>query len=200
MGKSKIEGRHSFAKAAEDKQKALDRIAKEIENCQICKQDKIGKAVPGEGDPDANIVFLGEAPGKQEAATGRPFIGRAGKLLRSLIKEVGLKDEDVYITSPVKYLPKYVTPKPADIEHGRLHLFKQLEIIKPKVVVLLGNVASQAVLREKFPIAKIHGKIIKQDGITYLITYHPAAPLYNPNVKRDLVKDFEKLKNIINKS
>src|SRR6185436_19798058 len=127
-----------------DKQKALAKIAKEIENCKICKKDKIGKAVPGEGSANADIVFLGEAPGKKEAETGRPFIGRAGKLLRSMLAEVGLKDADVFITSPVKYLPVYVTPKPEDIEHGRTHLFEQLKIIEPKIVVLMGNVASQA--------------------------------------------------------
>lgn len=204
MSKSKIEEKsltslklRQTSKAAEGKQKALDKIAKEIENCKVCKKDKIGKAVPGEGNPDADVVFLGEAPGKLEAATGQPFVGRAGQVLRSLIKEVGLKDEDVYITSPVKYLPKYVTPKPSDIEHSKIHLFKQLEVIQPKVVVLLGNVASQAVLQEKFSIGKIHGKIIKRDGITYLITYHPAAPLYNPKVKADLVRDFAKLKSLI---
>src|SRR5581483_12509208 len=92
------------------KQKALDKIAKEIENCQVCQEDKIGIAVPGEGDPDADIVFLGEAPGKQEAQTGRPFIGRSGKLLRIVIKDAGIKEEDVYITSAVKYLPKRGTP------------------------------------------------------------------------------------------
>ncbi|HSX40464.1 MAG TPA: uracil-DNA glycosylase, partial [Candidatus Saccharimonadales bacterium] len=98
-----------------DKQKALDKITSEIENCKICKVGKSGKAVPGEGNPDADIVFLGEAPGKTEALTGRPFVGRSGKLLRSLIKEAGLKEEDIYITSPVKYLPDRGTPTPADI-------------------------------------------------------------------------------------
>jgi uracil-DNA glycosylase len=190
------------------KQTKLNKIAKEIEVCDYCKKDKIGMPVPGEGSADADIVFIGEAPGKQEAKTGRPFVGRAGKVLRTLIKEAGLKDEDVFITSPVKYLPVYVTPKPHDIEHGRIHLFKQFTVIEPKVVVLLGNVAVKAVLGGKeiigdnnqkgvFSIAKDHGKIIKMDGITYLITYHPAAPLYNPKVRIQLTEDFKKLKRII---
>lgn len=180
------------------KQKKLDKIAKEIENCKICKRGKIGMAVPGEGDPDADIVFIGEAPGKTEAATGRPFIGRAGKVLRGLIAEAGLKDENVFITSPVKYLPEYVTPKPDDIEHGRIHLKDQFRVIEPKIVVLLGNVAVQALLHQKLQIAKERGKIVKKDGVTYLITYHPAAPLYNPPVRKELIKDFKKLKKIIN--
>jgi len=181
----------------QEKQKKLDKISREIEKCEECKAGKIGMAVPGEGDPDADVVFIGEAPGKKEAATGRPFIGRAGKLLRSLIAEVGLKDEDVFITSPVKYLPEYVTPKPADIEHGRVHLFKQFAVIEPKVVVLMGNVATQAVLKEKFYIAQDHGKIIKKDGVTYFISYHPAAPLYAPKLRAVIKKDFQELKRLI---
>src|SRR2546425_9448635 len=105
-----------------DKQTQLDKISKEIELCKVCKVGKTGKAVPGEGNPDAKIVFLGEAPGKKEAETGRPFVGRSGQLLRSLIKEVGLKEDEVYITSPVKYLPLRGTPTPQDIAHGKTHL------------------------------------------------------------------------------
>jgi uracil-DNA glycosylase len=179
---------------------ALEEVAKEIEKCEECKRQKVGMAVPGEGNADADIVFIGEAPGKNEAATGRPFIGRAGKLLRELIKDAGLKDEDVYITSPVKRLPEYVTPTPADIEHGRTHLSKQLAIIQPKVVVLMGNTAVQALLHQKMAIAKEHGKIIEKDGIRYLIAYHPAAPLYAPKVREEIVKDFKKLKSIIARS
>jgi DNA polymerase len=177
----------------------LERIAKEIAKCRVCRRNKIGKAVPGEGSPNAKIVFIGEAPGKTEAETGRPFVGRAGNILRRLIKEVGLKEEDVYITSAVKYLPTYVTPKPSDIEHGRKHLFEQLEIIKPKVAVLLGNVASQAILGEKLAIAKVHGKIIRKGGVNYFIAYHPAAMLHNPNTKKELEKDFRKLKRMLKK-
>ena len=182
-----------------NKEKELERIAREIENCKECKRGKVGMAVPGEGDADANIVFIGEAPGKQEAATGRPFIGRSGKLLRQMIAEAGLKDKDVFITSPVKYLPIYVTPKPEDIEHGRKHLFEQFAIIQPKVVVLLGNVAAQAVLQQKLAIAQVHGSVVKKDGITYFISYHPAAALYYPRLREDLKKDFLKLKKIIKK-
>lgn len=175
----------------------LEKIAEEIRACKICKAGKIGKAVPGEGNADADIVFLGEAPGKKEAESGRPFVGRTGKVLRGLIKDVGLKDENVYITSPVKYLPNYATPTPKDIEHGKTHLLKQLDVIRPKIVVLMGRVAALAVLNKNVPIAKEHGKIVKQDGITYLITYHPAAPLYSPKVREELVKDFKILKKLI---
>src|SRR5205814_7925733 len=107
------------------------RIVDEIVTCPICPVGKSGKAVPGEGNPDADIVFIGEAPGKQEAASGRPFIGRSGQLLRNLIRSIGLDDEkDVYITSPVKYLPDRGTPTSQDIAHGRIHLMKQFEVIQ----------------------------------------------------------------------
>jgi DNA polymerase len=182
---------------SKQKQVALDKIADQIRNCRICKRYKVGMAVPGEGNPDADIVFIGEAPGKQEAATGRPFIGRAGKLLRGLLADIGIRESYVYITSPVKYLPVYVTPKPDDIAHGRLHLFQQLDIIDPKVAVLMGNTAAMAVLQEKFPIAADHGKIIKREGMTYFLSYHPAAPLYSPKLRAVITKDFRKLKKVI---
>ncbi len=187
-----------------NKEKELNKVAKEIESCKICKVGKIGKAVPGEGNADAKIVFLGEAPGKKEAESGKPFIGRAGKLLRSMLKELHIKDEDVFITSPVKYLPTYVTPTDADIEHGKKHLFKQLKIIEPEIIVLMGNTAVKAVLGtnslgQKIYIAKEHGNIIKKDNLTYLITYHPAAPLYLPRLREELKKDFSKLKQFIKK-
>lgn len=180
-----------------DKAVALEKIAEEIRRCRTCKRGKIGVAVPGEGNPDADIVFLGEAPGKEEAKTGRPFIGRAGKILRALIADAGLKDENVYITSPVKYLPIYVTPKPEDIAHGRKHLLEQLAVIQPKIVVLLGNTACQAMLNQKFAIASVHGTIREQDGIKYFIAYHPAAPLHQPRVRPFLIEDFKKLKRLL---
>ena len=90
------------------KTKQLEMIAEEIRICEECRIDRVGVAVVGEGNSDADIVFIGEAPGKTEAEEGRPFIGRSGKLLRSLIVSSGLKEEDVYITSPVKYLPVYL--------------------------------------------------------------------------------------------
>lgn len=186
-----------------DKQKALDKIAAEIANCKVCIVGKSGLPVPGEGNPDAEIVFIGEAPGKKEAMSGRPFIGRSGQLLRSLIREVGLKEEDVFITSPVKYLPNGPdgtpggTPKPADIAHGRVHLMKQFEVIQPKIIVLLGAVASLGVLEMKIPVKSEHGKIIEKDGLKYLVTLHPAAALRFPPLKLLIKEDFEKLKQLI---
>lgn len=175
----------------------LKKIVKEIEKCKTCKVGKSGKAVPGEGNPDADIMFIGEAPGRQEAATGRPFIGRSGQLLRFLIREAGLKEEDVYITSPVKYLPDRGTPLPSDIAHGKIHLDKQLKIIKPKFVVLLGNVAARGVLGEKIAVTKMHGGVKEKDGIRYYFTFHPAAGLRFPPIKKLIEQDFIKLKSLV---
>lgn len=180
-----------------ERENDLEKIAKQIARCKICQKDKIGVAVPGEGAANAKVVFIGEAPGKEEAKTGRPFIGRSGKLLRSLIVGAGLSEQEVYITSPVKYLPLYVTPTEADVEHGRIHLFKQLSVIKPKIIVLLGRVATLALLHKNISVTKEHGKIVKQDGRSYLLTYHPAAPLYSPKLRTEILKDFKKLKKMI---
>lgn len=180
------------------KTEQLAKIAEEIRKCQVCRQEKSGEPVPGEGNPDAEIVFIGEAPGKTEAKTGRPFVGRSGQLLRSLIREVGLKELDVYITSPVKYLPDRGTPTREDIFHGRTHLEKQLVIIDPKIIVLLGSVAVQGVLNEKLPVIKEHGHIIEKNKRRYFITLHPAAALRFPPLRKTLVEDFTKLKELVN--
>lgn len=172
-------------------------ITTSILRCKICNANKVGKLVPGEGNPKANVMFVGEAPGKKEAETGRPFVGRSGKLLRTLIVQAGLKEKDVFITSALKYLPAHVTPKPGEIDHGRKHLFKQIEAINPKIIVLLGRFAVLSVLKKNVSIAKEHGKIIEQDGRTYLIAYHPAAALYTNAVSAKLKADFLKLKWLI---
>lgn len=183
---------------AMNKTKALHIIAQEIEKCPLCKKDSQGNAVPGEGDPEAKIVFIGEAPGRTEAETGRPFVGRSGKLLRHLIREVGLTEEGVYITSPVKRLPNRGTPTDAQIAHGRKHLNQQLEVINPEMIVLLGSIAAYAVLEEKFPVLKRHGDIIEKDNRKYFLTLHPAAAIRFQKFKTLLTADFKKLKKLVN--
>ncbi len=182
-----------------DKAVSLQKIARQIETCRICKQGKSGLAVPGEGNPDADVVFLGEAPGKTEAKTGRPFVGRSGQLLRRLIREANLREEDVYITSPVKYLPNRGTPTKKDIQHGRVHLSAQLRVIEPKIIVLLGATASYAMLEKVVPVMKEHGTIIKKDHRSYLVTIHPAAVLRFPKFAPLMRGDFIKLKSLIEK-
>lgn len=181
------------------KEESLSEIAKAIVNCSECQKDTIGKSVPGEGNPDAAVVFVGEAPGKQESLTGRPFIGRSGQLLRQVIKDIGLDPIHVFITSVGKYLPKKGTPTPTQIAHGRIHLMKQLAIINPKIVVLLGSVAVQGVLQEKIPVKTLHGTTRDVDGRIYFLTIHPAAALRFPPLKQVFLQDFQILKDLLHK-
>ena len=179
------------------KAKTLQKIAEEISHCRLCRKGGTGKAVPGEGNPDARIVFIGEAPGKEEAKTGRPFVGRSGKLLRQAIRDIGLDESAVFITSPVHYLPLRGTPSTAMIHHGRQHLFEQLSVIKPDMIVLLGNSACVALLDGKVEITKKHGTLEKKDGRTYFITVHPAYAVRFTKGKEMLFSDFAALKNLI---
>lgn len=173
------------------KQAALDAIATEILHCRACRRHKTGLPVPGEGNPDAEILFIGEAPGKEEAKTGRPFVGRSGKLLRRLIRETGFAEDEVFITSPVKYLPKHVTPTRAEINHARIHLQKQLEIINPRIIVLLGRVACEAMMGPEVNYASLRGTAIERDDLLYFVTYHPAAALYSQKLLPVLESQFK---------
>lgn len=179
---------------------ALNKIAQEIEKCKICKKDKIGTAVVGEGNSDAEVIFIGEAPGKTEAATGRPFIGRSGKFLREQIRKIGLTEDEVYITSPVKYLPTYKTPTDEDIKHGMVHLSKQLEVISPHLAVLLGSVAARGVLGEKISVAALHGQTMVRNGRLHFVSYHPSAAIRFTKVREMFMLDFKKLKKQIRTS
>jgi DNA polymerase len=182
-----------------DKKKELSKIADEIEKCSACREWGTGKPVPGEGNPDATIVFIGEAPGREEARTGRPFVGRSGRLLRSMISGIGLAEEDVYITSPVKYLPLRGTPSRENIFHSRTHLLKQLSIIHPEIVVLLGSTACLALLDRKAGLTKEHGSVVREKGITYFLTYHPAYAMRFPAGKQEFLRDFRELARMIAK-
>lgn len=182
------------------KSELLEKEAEKIRKCAKCKKGKIGKAVPGEGNPAAEIVLVGEAPGRQEATTGKPFVGRSGKFLTQLLESIGLKREKVFITSPVKYLPAKGTPGNKDIAHGRTHLLKQLEIIDPKLIVLLGNVAVKSLLQNSVKISQKHGQVFKEKNRIYFLTFHPAAALRFPKIKKQLMKDFKKLKALIIRS
>lgn len=179
-----------------DKKKALQKIAAEIARCPFCKKGGTGKAVPGEGNPDAHVVFIGEAPGKEEAKVGRPFVGRSGKFLRLMMREIGLDENAVFITSPGHYLPLRGAPSKETVIHGREHLFRQLAVIDPKIIVLMGATACLAMLDRKAEPSREHGAIIEKDGRKYFITLHPAYAMRFPEGKRQFVEDFQKLKRL----
>lgn len=175
----------------------LDKVTKGISMCSICRVGTIGKSVPGEGSANAEVVFVGEAPGKTEAITGRPFVGKSGKLLRKLIAKIGLSENEIFITSVLKYLPKKGIPNISQIKHGRIHLFQQLKIIKPKIVVLLGATACKAIFQRNVSIHKMHGELIEGEGGKFFITFHPAAALRLPKTLPLLEKDFYSLQAIL---
>lgn len=175
----------------------LEKVHAQIRKCRKCRLWKTRKhAVPGEGNPKAKIMFIGQAPGKTEDETGRPFVGRAGKLLTELLANVGLKREEVFITSVLRcFPPRNRMPKKDEINACNPYLKKQIALIKPKTIVLLGNIAIKTVLGDIGKLEKIHGKKIKRNGITYIPTYHPAAGIRFPKLKKKIEMDFKTLLN-----
>lgn len=180
-----------------EKERALQEIAQEIEHCERCQQETTGLPVPGEGNANAQVVFVGEAPGKLEAKTGQPFIGRSGKFLRQAMEDIGLVDADVFITSVLKYLPVKGTPTQKQITLAKDHLAKQLVVIHPKVVVLLGSVAARGVLGEPFSITKMHGKVLRRDDTLYFFSYHPAAAIRFQSLRQIFLTDFARLRALL---
>ena len=176
----------------------FDDLIQQIQTCTKCTlSEERTRAVPGEGDPNADIMFIGEGPGHYEDQQGRPFVGQAGTLLNELLATIGLKREDVYITNMVKCRPpNNRDPLPDEIQACRPYLDEQLKMISPKVLVTLGRHS----LTKFFPgesISKARGKPRKwKDFIVYPI-YHPAAALHNPRLRPMLESDFKNLPSVI---
>lgn len=184
------------------KQTKLDQIAAEIVTNNICPHlAKTAKhLVFGEGNPDARVVFIGEAPGKKEDETGRPFVGPAGKVLDQLLESIGLDRTDVYITSILKYRPpNNRDPLPAEKDAFWPYLQAQLEAINPMLVVTLGRHSANCFLPE-LRIGQAHGKPHKAGKWTILPLYHPAVALYNNTMRKVLYEDFAKLQTMISKT
>jgi uracil-DNA glycosylase family 4 len=177
----------------------LININKKINDCKRCPLYKLAKnAVPGEGNSKAKIMFVGEAPGRIEDETGRPFVGRAGKLLDQLLESINIKRQSVFITSVAKHRPpKNRQPKSSEIKACSFWLNKQLSIIKPKLIVTLGRFGMEYFLPDK-KISLIHGTMVKdKEGRLIFPVYHPAAGLRSTRNKQKLFDDFKKLKNTI---
>ncbi len=170
----------------------------QISNCVRCRLHKNRtNAVPGEGTYDAEIVFIGEGPGKKEDELGRPFVGRSGELLDELLSKAGLKREKVFITNVVKCRPPdNRDPRKDEKEACSYHLKKQLGTINPKIICTLGNHATSHFLGSA-GISEKHGKIFEINGLTIVPLYHPAAALYNPNLKEVMEEDFKSIKEKI---
>ena len=177
---------------------ALTELYDQIAQCRLCEISKYRtRAVPGEGPEDARIMFIGEAPGYNEDQQGRPFVGAAGQFLEQLLASVGLSRQKVYITNVIKTRPPdNRDPLPGEIENCRRWLDRQLEIMKPGLIVTLGRHSMARFFPGK-TISKIHGTAQRRDGVIYFAMYHPAAALHQQALRKDLEADMLKLKPFI---
>lgn len=176
----------------------LEQLAEQIHACKRCRLAE-GRvhAVPGEGPEDADILFIGEAPGFNEDRQGRPFVGASGKLLEQLIASLGLTRKQVYIANVVKCRPpENRAPLPDEIEACRPYLDRQIELIQPKLVITLGRFS----MARSFPgqsITQIHGQIKREGDVSIVPMFHPAAALRNPQWMVEMKQDFARLAPLV---
>ncbi len=177
----------------------LQAIEAEIIEAKICPElaASATQLVFADGDPQSQIVFIGEAPGAKEDQLGKPFVGAAGKFLDEMLASISLKREQVYITNIVKYRPPANRdPEPEEIQAFMPFLKRQLAVIKPKLVVFLGRHAMNVFLPE-LKISQVHGQPKRKGGQVYLPLFHPAAALYNGGMRQTLIEDFAKIPKIL---
>lgn len=181
-----------------DKVTQLLEIEKNIKICKKCRLcEKATNAVPGEGNVNTEIAFIGEAPGEKEDLSGRPFVGRAGKLLELLLKEIGYERSDIWIGNIIKHRPPLNRdPLPDEIEACQPYLTLQLKLISPVLVVTLGRFSMNYFYPEG-KITRDHGHVIKVGGYNVYPVYHPAAALRNPSMARTLKDDFMRIPEIL---
>lgn len=177
---------------------AMKKINSEYEQLRNTKHWKLSRTfVPGEGPIDANVVFVGQAPGKNEDKERRPFIGRSGKLLDDTLRKAGIDRKEAYILSAVQfYPPKNRAPTDAEIRLCMPFLLRQLHIIRPRYVVLLGSVSTEAAIGLK-EVSKHHGETIKKNGLVYFVTFHPAAALRFKHIHKLFLADMQRFGTII---
>jgi uracil-DNA glycosylase len=183
----------------EDWAAQLHAMAADAARCGGCGLRETRRHVVfGTGSARVPLVFVGEAPGADEDAQGIPFVGRAGQLLSRIIEAIGLTRDDVYICNVLKCRPpENRNPAPDEIEKCSPFLYRQLEILKPKVICTLGLFATQTLLETTAPIGKLRGRLITHRGLRILPTYHPAALLRNPNLKATVWEDVQLLRRIL---
>ncbi len=186
----------------EETKEQLLKVEREIANCQLCPLYKTRRnIVPGEGNPLAQILFIGEAPGAREDEEGRPFCGPAGKFLDQLLDSIGLQRADVYIANTLKCRPPANRdPLPEEKSACRKYLEQQIRIINPKIVVTLGRHSTETYLPDLGGITKLRAKLYhRANGIYFFPLYHPAAALHNGSMRQTLLDDFAKLPAAIEK-
>ena len=173
----------------------MEEITRAITECQRCAlaQTRI-RAVPGQGPVPAALMLIGEAPGKSEDELGIPFSGAAGRVLDGMLAHAGLSRSQVFITSVIKCRPpKNRNPRRQEVDACAVHLNKQIEMIRPQVIGVMGNVALQALVGSKLTIGAVRGRVLEMDGRHYLPVFHPAALLYNRKLEEILQSDFQML-------
>ena len=181
-----------------DNSNELNSYLESIKDCLNCPLGKIRKnIVLGMGNPNADIVFVGEAPGKEEDLQGLPFIGRSGKLLDKMLSSIKLSRKDIYILNVLKCRPpENRNPSKIEIEKCEPYLKKQLKIINPKIIIALGRISAMTILRTKESLKNMRKQIFNYEGIDLLVTYHPAAALLrNPNFKEHAWEDFKLIRD-----
>jgi uracil-DNA glycosylase family 4 len=178
-------------------QGALADFYKEIHTCTKCALGHSRtKFVFGSGSPDADLMFVGEAPGRDEDLQGKPFVGRAGQLLTLMLQAIDLRREDVFIANVLKCRPpNNRDPLPEEIEQCEPYLLRQIALIKPKLIVALGRFASASLLRTKVALATLRESVHDYNGVPLIVTYHPAALLRNPQMKAGAWEDLKKIRN-----
>ena len=179
---------------------ALAAVRADIGDCTRCKLHTLGRRqiVFGVGNPNADLMFVGEAPGGDEDIQGIPFVGRAGQLLTKIIEAIDLKRDDVYIANVIKCRPpQNRNPEPDEVDTCEPFLFQQIDIIKPKVIVALGKFAAQALLRTLDPISRLRGRVYDYRGAKLIPTFHPAYLLRNPSSKRAVWEDMKVVRNLL---
>lgn len=183
------------------KAEQLEQLKQEILDNRVCRNlaEQATQLVMGDGNPDADVIFIGEAPGADEDRQGLPFVGRAGQFLNDMLQLINFDRSDVYITNIVKYRPPdNRDPEDQEKEEFLPYLLKQIAIIQPKLIVTLGRHSMEAFL-PGFRISQIHGQPKRKSGLVYLPLYHPAAALYNGGMRDTLIDDFKKIPKILAK-
>ena len=179
---------------------ALATVRAEIGDCVRCKLHALGRRqiVFGVGNPDADLMFVGEAPGADEDIQGIPFVGRAGQLLTKIIEAINLSRNDVYIANVIKCRPPgNRNPEQDEVDTCEPFLFQQIDVIKPKVIVALGTFAARALLRTLDPISRLRGRVYDYRGAKLIPTFHPAFLLRNPASKREVWEDMKLVRKLL---
>jgi len=201
-GQSSVEGREPGAQSLEPGGiESLSAIREDIGECVRCKLCTLGRKqiVFGVGNPNADLMFVGEAPGRDEDVQGIPFVGRAGQKLTQIIEAIGLKREDVYIANVIKCRPpENRNPEPDEVEQCEPFLFRQVDTIKPKVIVALGTFAAKSLLKSTDSISRLRGRVFDYRGAKLVPTFHPAFLLRNPSCRREVWEDMKRVRALLN--